>query len=259
MVICIGTGLYFSVDGAQGTEFENGLGITNIQSLASLQPDDAGSSGIVPTSLIANLPQLGFSIVYLAYNNFFTRMLLAQELDRFASHAKGLRVSEVPRGSQRSTHLLSLPARWAVPLMAFSAVAHWLLSQSLFLVRIDGVDADGNIDDDDRLTRLGYSVTAIISALAVLILGTVIAVMLGFFKKLQSGHWGDGSSNSVVISAACHPVIGFPQPPDISIGKVKWGDITPETGEAETGQGIRHCGFTSGTAAEPREGSLYRG
>lgn len=249
------------MNGAHGTAFENGFGVANIQSLASVQPDDASSSGIVPVSLMANPPQLGFSIVYLAYNNFFTRMLLAQELDRFASHAKGLRISEVSRGAQRSTRFLSLPARWAAPLLAFSTVAHWLLSQSLFLVRIDGVDANGNIDEDDRLTRLGYSVTGIISAPAVFILGTVIAVMLGFFKKLQSGHWGDGSSNSVVISAACHPGFfsGPSQESGISVREVRWGDITPETAEADTDAGIRHCGFTSAGAAEPREGCLYRG
>jgi hypothetical protein len=177
-------------------------------------------------------------------------MLLTQELDRFAFQVKGLRVS---KGAQCSNRFLPFPMKWAIQLMAFSTTLHWLLAQSLFLARTDGVDASGKIDEDDRLPRPGYGITGIISVLAVLILGTIIAVMLGLFKKLRAG-LGDGS-NSVIFSAACHPV--RPQP-GTSVRKVRWADVT-ETEYDKVDKEIRHCGFICGRASEPHEGSLYRG
>jgi hypothetical protein len=212
-------------------------------------PDDIGSSGIVPTTIVANIPQLAFSIVYLAYNNLFTRLLLADEFARFATHRKGLRVSEGRSGQQRSTRFLSLPVRYGVPLMAYSVLLHWLLSQSLFLVRIDGVYANGEVDIYDRLTRLGYSTSGVIAVIAAMTVGTAIGVLLGVFQRLDGGV-GDGS-NSVVISAACHPLV---RKRDMQARRVKWGDITPlEVSEG----GERHAGFDCDEVGEMRVGAYY--
>jgi hypothetical protein len=53
-----------------------------------------------------------------------------------AYHRKGLRVSENPRGAQRSTYFLQLPYRYAIPLLIVSSAMHWMVSQSLFLVTV---------------------------------------------------------------------------------------------------------------------------
>jgi hypothetical protein len=133
----------------------------------------------------------------------------------------------------------------------FSTTLHWLLSQSLFLVRIHGVDAYGNINDDDRLTRLEYSVTGTISALAV-----------QSWEPLSQYCWGFSRSSrrvletAAIASSASSLVLLARPEPGISMRKVRWGDIA----EADEGKkGVRHCGFTCGIASEPLEGSLYRG
>lgn len=64
-IVVLSIALFFAIDGAKGFAFTNGLGQPDIQSLASFKRDDVGSSGIVPTLLIANIPQLGFSILYI--------------------------------------------------------------------------------------------------------------------------------------------------------------------------------------------------
>jgi hypothetical protein len=78
-----------------------------------------------------NLPQLGVSITYLAYNGLFTRMIAEKEWLGFSKEFKALRVSR-PKGSQRSTYRLQLPYRWSIPLMACSGVLHWLVSNCIY-------------------------------------------------------------------------------------------------------------------------------
>jgi len=79
-----------------------------------------GISGVVENALIANLAQPVLSLVYYIYNSCLTAMASAAEWDGFALNRKGLRVSGVPQGAQRSTHLLQLPYRFSIPLMIFS-------------------------------------------------------------------------------------------------------------------------------------------
>ena len=245
----IAIALYFGIVGAHGAAFTSGLG-TNIQELArgSLQ-DDTSSSTIVPTLLIASLPQLGFSFVYLIYNALFTQYHLAQEWAQFAAKRKGLRVSGQPRGAQRSTRWLSLPARYGLPMMMFSAAVHWLLSQSLFLVRVDGVDADGVVDSKDIVSRLGYSSVAIVAVIAVLALGTIVSLGFGGLRWFDKGIIGGG--NSVCISAACHP--GLNEGPEIRFEKLGWGEVAGRDGDNDVG----HCAFTAAGIRPPLEGRLY--
>ncbi|KAF1990616.1 hypothetical protein K402DRAFT_460066 [Aulographum hederae CBS 113979] len=308
--LIVSCALYFAITGSHDNAFDNALGVPNIQSLASFMRDDPSSSGIVPTLLVANIPQLGFSAIYLAYNNLYTKMLLGQEWDRFASPVppsssseqdeqyqgnasantkKGLRTSESPRGAQRTTRFLSLPTRYALPLLAYSSLLHWLLSQSFFLVRIDGrsagpitsstfsfladsmsndrsnvtISSSTRLDPHDRLTRLGYSNTGIVSVIAVSFFGILVTYFLGAFKRLESDAGLGDASNSAVISAACHSANSEP---GMYLERVWWGDVS-EQGRRRGGvvgggdgdeEAVRHCAFTSGMARRPREGGLYR-
>jgi len=69
-------------------------------------------------ALLSNIPQVCLSVIYFWYNNILTSIAMATEWDRFGSLRKGLRVSKLPRGAQRGSHMLQLPYRVAVPLMA---------------------------------------------------------------------------------------------------------------------------------------------
>ncbi|KAK5018825.1 hypothetical protein BJ546DRAFT_270012 [Cryomyces antarcticus] len=249
-VIILGTTLPSAIGGAHDTEFSNGLGVANVQSMAYVVSESTSSRTIVPTLLVANLPQLGFSVVYLAYNGLFTKMLLADEWGRFAVKHTSIRVSSSPLGAQRETGFLSLPTRYALPLMTFSALVHWLLSQSLFIVRIDDFDSTGEQVLSDTISRLGYSVIGIVSVMSLTLTGAIVTMIIGLSKRLPTAMPGDGS-NSAVISAACHPHnadCGY------QFAEVKWGEV-PERGGADE---VAHCSLSGGTVEEPEIGRLYK-
>ncbi|KAF3005003.1 hypothetical protein E8E13_008650 [Curvularia kusanoi] len=92
---------------------------------------------VIGNALVANTPQVILSFIYLLLNSLFTTMLLSHEWASYTRTRKGLRTSGARRGNQRSTYFLSLPYRFAVPLMVVSALLHWLVSQSIFLVAIE--------------------------------------------------------------------------------------------------------------------------
>jgi hypothetical protein len=240
---------------ANGTAFDRGLGRTDIQSLAPLKRDDVGSSGIVPTLLTANIPQVGFSLLYVFYTNIWSKLLNAHEFDRLTREKKGLRISERPKGYQRASHFFTLPTRYALPLSACSAVLHWLCSRSLFMARYDAFSSNNQPDENDRLVRLGYSATGIIALISVTAALTIITVCIAGFRRLST-ELGE-ISMSVVISAACHVKRNEDVP---WLRKVQWGDVSGsvEGDEQDDRQTVRHCGFTSMRAERPIQGQLYR-
>ncbi len=110
-----------------------GYGAVNSETTVHFYGPTAGK--LIPIILIANLPQALLSFLYLTYNALFTCMLLAEEWSGFAHQRKSLRVS-CPVGKQRSTYWLQPPNIYSLPLLVMSAMLHWLVSQSLFLVRV---------------------------------------------------------------------------------------------------------------------------
>ena len=64
--------------------------------------------------LVTNLPQLAYSVCYLAFNNLVTRMLTEREWTQFSIEYTVLRVS-APEGLQTSSLRLQLPKRVSVP------------------------------------------------------------------------------------------------------------------------------------------------
>jgi hypothetical protein len=249
--------LYFAIDGAKDAAFDPKLGTTNIQSLATFMRDDVGSSGIVPLLLVANVPQLAVSLLYVVYTGIWGKLAVTREFDNLAKSQKGLRVSNAPHGNQRSSHFLTLPIKYAVPLMACSAVLHWLCSQSLFLVRFDGITSNGKLDEKDRMVRLGYNVTGMLSLIGILIAMMVGTICVASFRRLKTP-LGE-TCMSCVISAACHVMQDKPQP---WREKLQWGVIganeqNPFGGE-EDRYSVRRCGFTAGEVQSLEKGERYQ-
>jgi hypothetical protein len=198
--------------------------------------------------LIANLPQVILSFLYFAYNGMFTAMLLGYEWTSYAWKRKGLRVSRVPSGLQRSTYFLQLPYRFGFPLVVLSGTLHWLVSQSIFVVSMDGYDRDGKFSTS--LNMCGYSPIAML--VVVLLAAAMVATVVGFgYIPYKSGMPLAGSC-SLAISAACHPDEdikgeGFA----LSEEKLQWGVTSTST------DGIGHCAFTSKEVGQLVEGRLY--
>ncbi|KAF1982525.1 hypothetical protein K402DRAFT_340141 [Aulographum hederae CBS 113979] len=222
-----------------------GMGVGAISQETLIKGDDFPTT-ITTNAFIANAPQPIFSFLYFSYNSLFTTMTLAQEWSQFAIHRKGLRVSANRTGVQRSSHFLSLPYRYSLPMMAASAVLHWLISQSLFLVVVQAYQSDFYRRENYDIVTCGYSPIAIIFSISLAGLMLVVLIALGYFR-LKSAMPVAGSC-SVMIAAACHPA-GW-EGADIAGKKLMWGVIDVE-------DGVRRCGFSGGEVGTPEVGKTY--
>jgi hypothetical protein len=204
---------------------------------------------IVAAILVANLPQVILSFLYLNLNGLFTSMWVALEWSKFAQDRKRLRVS-TPKGEQRSTHFLQLPYRVAIPLMVMSGLLHWLVSQSIFLAVVANYDEAGDLKNAVQIASCGFSPLGMICVLALGALLTLGTCIIGGRKYDPSMPLA--GSCSVAISAACH------RPDwdvDASLKSVKWGVIPGSADETEIG----HCCFTSSDVDHIQDGKQYAG
>lgn len=163
--------------------------------------------GVVGCSVLANVPQLAVSALYLLYNDLITRMYLCKEWTEFARHRRGLRVQH-PTGEQRRAYLLTIPWIAASPLCILMIALHWLISQSIFFSHYIGQDyATGGATPNywgPTVLGVGWSPLGLVLSLVVgglLILGLWVMALIRSFP--------DGiplvRTCSAAISAACHP------------------------------------------------------
>ena len=206
--------------------------------------DSRGALGNPSVVLVlANLPQLLISLLHLNYKSIFTCMLMEKEWNDSAYIRKRLRVSSPSKG-QRSTYFLSLPYRYAIPLIVLSGSMHWVLSQSFFLAQINPNGME--VATFTTIVRSwGYSCIGIVF---ILILGCLmlLTVLLVGLRRLRPGIPFAGHC-SAVLSAACQR---SPEDEEITSFPIKWGVI----GDGD----VRHCTFSSSKVHLPEEGVLYR-
>lgn len=219
---------------------------TSSTSIVSISDKAYGSTSTLVNALLANAPQFLLSVCYLIVNGLCTGMASAYEWNNLAISRKGLRVT-TPKGQQRSTYFLQLPSRWALPLLIASAILHWLMSQSFFLVRVDKIDAQGDVKD--WTSACGFSgLSFLIACLVFLGLVTTVAgvSLIRFPLRMPFA-----ASCSLVISAACHPLREENCP---HLEPIKWGVVT---GSATKGM-VRHCSFSTKSVKRPKEGLEYQ-
>ena len=191
-------------------------------------------------------------------------MLAGLEWSQMAWQKNSLRVSQKPQGEQRSSYFLQLPYRYAIPLMGFSAVMHWLISQSIFLIAIERYDPDGKpvqqmqlgndyipsilVGNEGEHYTCGWSPLAVLFVICGGVLMIAGAIGMGR-RKYQPGMPLRGT-NSAVIAAACH-VAGGEE--NIECKKLKWGVV-----DKYDTDGTGHCAFSSGEPDFPQEGVAYK-
>ncbi|KIK55868.1 hypothetical protein GYMLUDRAFT_248278 [Collybiopsis luxurians FD-317 M1] len=184
-----------------------------------------------------------------------TTSFLALEWSSYARSRKPLRVSS-PRGEQQSTYFLQIPYRFALPLMAYFIALHWLVSQSIFPVKINYwyhneptsvqfINNAANIS-----TSCGYSPVAMILATIVGASLVLSALAIGFFKRID-GDMPIVYSCSIAISAACHPPVDGADP----LKPMKWGVVLDMDSDGKQGAG--HITFSSGEVLPPIPGCYY--
>lgn len=201
--------------------------------------------------LLANMPQLGLSAVYVLCNNCFTHMVAAHEFTKFASIRQPLRVTR-PEGQQRSTFWLQLPYRYALPLLSSMALFHWIVSRSLFMFQLTVYGDNGTkiVDQTDwermfsaqsfqrheSLLTVGYSPLGIVYAL---VFGAcLVFALIGLsFRKLNNGT-PIAASNSLAISAAASTASNEP---DASQLPLKYGALPSNWSRRQ----VQRIGFSS--------------
>ena len=225
-----------------------GFGAVNADSLVDLSLG-WGITGLHLSILIANSPQVLLSFLFLTYNGLFTCMLLGHEWSGYAHVCKPLRVTS-PAGLQRSTYRLQLPYKYGIPLLVLSGTLHWLVSQSIFLARIqwylDGILQPGFLPPSQEvLSNLGYSCIAIITVITLGGIVVLIGILHGF-RRYKPGVPLVGSC-SAAISAACHRPN---EDVDAPYKPVMWGAV-------ESSNPIGHCCLTSFEVTKPVKGQVY--
>ncbi|MCJ1312051.1 hypothetical protein MMC25_005725 [Agyrium rufum] len=222
-----------------------GLGSVNPYALLSGgQSNNSDHLGVVGNILLANTAQVIISFLYFSYNSIFTCELLSREWTSYTQERKSLRVTS-PTGIQRSTYFLQLPYTYALPLMVFSGLLHWLVSQSIFLAQVNYYNIDGTHDDSSSISNCGFSCIGIIFAIIVgslLIMGS----WANCFRRYPGGI-PLATHCSAAISAACHPP---KEDVDAAFKRVQYGEV-------ESKNGVRHCTFTSFDVSTPIAGELY--
>ena len=205
--------------------------------------------------LLANLPQLIISFLYVLYNGLFTSMYVVAEFASYSQKRQPLRVTH-PQGDQNSTYWLQLPYAYSVPILIAMTLLHWLVSQSIFLASIQfyrgGLELDGS-PEDTKVMGCGYSCAAIIFAIVVGVLLLAALVGCGFRRYHSSVPMA--STCSVAISAACHPPS---DDKDAAFREVQWGNVRPPGDHLnQAGDGVKHCSFTSFVAEPLEAGNIY--
>ena len=202
-----------------------GLGRVSVEMLVTLSGSGTGSFDprsasygdqvkLITCVFLANLPQALLSFAFLAYNGIFTSMLMGKEWSEYALERKSLRVT-LPRGMQRSTYRLQLPYTYGLPLLFLSAILHWLVSQSLFPVRIVVID---ETTKENPFTTIGYSMLGIITTFAVSGIALFISILMGF-RHYDPGLPIIGSSSIAISQQCCRPI----EDVAAAIKPVMWG------------------------------------
>lgn len=285
--VCLALGIrHFVGDKTIANAWSIGFGNVKPENLVMGLSIGYGDKSIAVSTLIANTPQAIFSFLYVCYNALFTVMFLSRELCRFSVTAgrgrKYLRVTD-PQGEQKSTYFLSLPYKYGVPLLSASGLVHWLVSQSIFLANISIIPPDGSQPMQDEITTVAYSPIAMLFILFV-VFALLVFLVATAWRKLPFGMPLIGS-NSIAISAACHPPLPLngsadqSEREDMVMRPLNWGAV-PGPGKVgdlgirglshldrasgdntldydDDGQSIGHCCFSDQPLVSPERGKLY--
>ena len=107
--------------------------------------------------------------------------------------------------------------------MLSMALLHWLISEGVFLVDVQAFSSDGSYVAEDGIITVGWSPTALIFANCLALVIVIALFVVGAFKFPSTMPLA--STNSMAISAACHP---GPQASARLINKpLKYGILVP--------------------------------
>ncbi|KAJ5355450.1 uncharacterized protein N7496_012662 [Penicillium cataractarum] len=217
-------------------------------------------SHTLPSMLIANMPQLLMSYVYLGLNNIMSTILAMNEWCGYSAESgkppKGLRVtSPAPGTEQRSTYFLSVPYKWGVPTMIAMTISHWLVSEMIIFGQSEfWTKYLRNSAPRQNMEFLYGHVPEMARAVPVNGAICLILVMVCLLMKFPGGIPLAGCC-SASIAAACQPLDlreGFAR--DLAQKKLKWGVVLRPD---ETDPAIGHATFTADEVSLLESENIY--
>ncbi|KAI9888351.1 MAG: hypothetical protein M1814_000558 [Vezdaea aestivalis] len=248
-----------------------GFGVTNADTIFVISQ----GWGLMANIIVANVPQLLLSVLYVTYNGLFTCQLVTAEWTAFGTRHKPLRVTN-PSAGQTSTYYLGLPYTYSVPLLIMSSLLHWLFSRSLFFVNIVFYNSRGQSFRQMSTKKTQASSTSlpvfnktgayddtipdpataicVYSPLAIVISASLATALIIFgilhgFRRYPRG-MPLAATCSASLAAACHP--RPEEVPELAFGPIRWGVVSrnPESG-------VGHLSFSAGPVQPPTETDLY--
>jgi hypothetical protein len=135
--------------------------------------------------------------------------------------------------------IVQLPFRFAVPMIALSALLHWLISQSIFLAAVSEYDIDGSLIDAFAIATCGYSPIGMIFVL--MVGGAMILILaVAAYLPMDRGMPVVGSC-SAAIAANCrvnwekqgfggldHISLGAEARQEMLKGPIVWGALVSD-------------------------------
>lgn len=210
--------------------------------------------------IFANMWQLVLSLIYFQYNGILTAMLASREWTRY-KYRKSLRLTFPEGTTQRTSYFVSMPWRFGGPLLVASALLHWSLSQSIFIVSLEQIDKviPEKLLSNSLNTVNGFSVWPIIVckslssasinrnlrsisdvALLAMAFGVTMCIFLCIYgcKSFDATIPQGRPTDSIAISSACHQPQPFDR--DARLFKVVHGIVPSEfyRGQTEWGEEI---------------------
>ena len=233
-----------------------GFGVLDANALV-ISGNGYNTAGMV---LLANVPQLVLSVIYLVYNGLMTSMFLSADFAAFATKPQYLMMTS-PCGKQRGTWLLGLPLVVGLCSLSLQTLLHWFVSQSIFAVQILIKEADGFehayvSGEFEELANCGYSPLAIWASFA----GGSVLALSAFccaLRKYRVGAPPVVSTCSAAISAACHPY--YLKDEATVYQQLRWGAMPQPLNP------LGHCSivpakaFENNNAGPPNAGACYAG
>lgn len=209
------------------------------------------ATSYITGAVIANLPQLALSFLYIVYNNLYTRLFMALEFRSYSIRRRGLRLSMRGKNTdQRTTYFLQFPLRYSLIMIATFILLHTFLSEMLFLQRTYAIWPQSFDDPNDigkkLVSRLGFSPLATLIFTLLLFLLFALSTVIGVWKV----HWilPSTAGDSKTIAALCQPPEGSKNTQN---GKVRWG-VTSMNAD-----GIGTCSFSMLPVRPPLEGEFF--
>jgi hypothetical protein len=200
---------------------------------------------------LANVGHAVFGVLYIIFNNVFYAITFSWEWARYAHHRKGLRVSEAPRGAQRTVYFFLMPFKLAIPIMLFSACIHTLISNTLFIVDVETYSWESATHNFVRAKQYDFTTTGFSplgNALLIIAGALMISYLLCCAGMELKSVMPVTSTCSAAISAACHPDDN--EPDDFYLKKMSWG-VTSITDR------IGHCTFSCDPVEKPNDYTPY--